>query len=677
MFRRKKADADLDEEIRAHLEIDRRQRLEAGASPAEANAAARRDFGNVLQVKEVTRQMWRWIGLEQFTQDARYAFRMLLRNPGFALVAALSLGLGIGATAAVFAVFDAVTLRPMALVPEPDRLVRLIPQIKDQRWILMNPIFEGLRDRQQSLAGIFAATDEPFMKVWFEGAAPSYLRGSVVSGAYFRTLGLKPAAGRFLDENDDQLPGASSSGECAAVIGHALWTTRFNSDRATLGRKLRVRETACVVVGIPPRGFAGHQAGYEADLWVPMRQVTPSRSLSNHFGAFYSGVMGRLKPGVPVEVAQAQLTALYQQLQAIEPPPPPNIPDKAIPPQDVNFRLVAGGHGFDAVQREFEQPLQILMILVGVVLLIASANVGGLVLAHGAARAGEFATRAAIGAGRSRLARQLLAEGAVLASLGGAVGIALAFLLARRLASAISLSYMPIALDVAPDLRLLAAACAATACATLLTSMLPAWRLGAVAPGTRSTCGVAAWFGSARPRSGSACAFSLSSRGCRAAGEHSGQALGCQSGIQSRTRRRPRGRARRRRRARVFESRSTAVFDPRRHPRQPVVARTVRRQRPEHARFRPGLSGKQAAHAHRLRLTGILRHHWDGHPAGARVHGGGPRRRAAGGRGQPGLCQIDRPAGNARCSRPREERSFHDRRSGERFQVQRPSRIER
>lgn len=208
-----------------------------------------------------------------------------------------------------------------------------------------------------------------------------------------------------------------------------------------------------------------------------MRQVTAPQDLANHYGAFFSGVMGRLKKGVSASRAEAELTTLYQQLQAAEPPPPPDIPDKPIAPGDVSIRLARGAHGLDALQREFESPLQIIQLLVTFVLLIAGANVAGLFIMHAASRGPEFLTRAALGAGRGRLVRQLVTESSLVVALGGVVGFALAWWGGPVLASFVSLPWMPIAVDVRPDLRLLALTFCATATAALLAGLVPAWQL--------------------------------------------------------------------------------------------------------------------------------------------------------------------------------------------------------
>src|SRR5947208_9132333 len=164
ILRRGHADRELDDEIGAHLAMETHLRIEAGEAPELARSAALKDFGNVTLVKEVTRDMWGWRLLNQLWQDLRYALRMLRKNPGFALTAVMSLGLGIGATTAVFSVLDAVVLRPMP-VAAPEHLVILSPLKRNERWVLFNPLFEGLRERQHALEGMFAVSDEPYLKV--------------------------------------------------------------------------------------------------------------------------------------------------------------------------------------------------------------------------------------------------------------------------------------------------------------------------------------------------------------------------------------------------------------------------------------------------------------------------------------------------------------------------------
>jgi predicted permease len=477
------ADAALDADIQAHLELLTHDYIQRGLSPRDAQAAARRAFGGVDQMKETYRDQRGLPAIETFLQDLKYAARMLRRDPAFATVAIVSLAIGIGASTAAFSVFNAVMLRPLP-VSDPDRLVLLQPQRRGEQFILFNPIYEELRARQTTLSGVFAASNTPYLKVTLEEEpAPAYLRASLVSGSYFAVLGLTPHMGRLLTERDDQVPAASPDDRCAAVISYRLWARRFGQSSAALGRTLRVKDRTCAIVGIAPPTFETHQTGFAPDVWLPLRPLTDQKLLASRGMAFFSGVMGRLAPGVEVAQAEAEVTTLYQQAQAPEP---------QTTPADFTIRLAPGAQGFDAIRRPFSAPLGIILAVVGVVLLIASVNVANLLLARGAARLPELATRAALGAGRWRLVRQLATEGLMLAALGGLLGVGLAWMTIPILASQISFNYIAL-IDARPDARVLGVALALTVIAALVAGVLPALRLSrttlqsGLASGSRTT----------------------------------------------------------------------------------------------------------------------------------------------------------------------------------------------
>jgi predicted permease len=489
---RGRADAALDDDIEAHLELLTRDYIERGLSSRDAEAAARRAFGGVDQMKEICRDQRGLPWIETFLQDLRYAARILRRDPAFAAVAIVSLAIGIGASTAAFSVFNAVMLRPLP-VPDPDRLVLLQPQRRGERFILFNPIYEELRARQTTLSGMFAANDTPYLKVTFDDeAAPAYLHASLVSGSYFAVLGVAPHMGRLLTGQDDQLPAASSDERCAAVISYRLWVRRFGQNPAAVGRTLRVADSTCAIVGIAPAAFETHQTGFAPDVWLPLRPLTDRKLLASRGMAFFSGVMGRLAPGVEIAQAQAELTTLYQQAQAAQPQPPAAARQPQTTPSDFTIRLAPGAQGFDAIRRPFRAPLVIILAVVGVVLLIASVNVANLLLARGAARLPELATRAALGAGRWRLVRQLATEGLMLGALGGLLGAGLAWMTIPILASQISFSYIAL-IDARPDVRVLGLALALTVTAALVAGVVPALRLSrttlqsGLASGNRTT----------------------------------------------------------------------------------------------------------------------------------------------------------------------------------------------
>jgi predicted permease len=476
MFRKARGEADLDADIQAHLELLTEDYVRRGMSRADAQAAARRDFGGVEQMKETYRDRRGLPFFDALSQDLRYAFRLLRRDPVFTAVAVLSLGLGIGASTTVFGVFNAVMLRPLAAA-EPGRLVLLQPVRRDGRAVLFNPIFEELRTRQTTLSGLFAVSDQPFLKVTFDdGAAPLYVRGSLVSGTYFPVLGVSAAAGRLLTARDDEPADVSGADGCAAVISNKLWTARFNRDPNVIQHTLQVRRSVCPIVGVAPPTFDGHQAGYSVDVWLPIRPMTDRKLLESPRMAFFSGVMGRLAPGVTVSQAEAELTMLFQQAIAATATSAGSNDQQAPRPADFRMRLAPGAQGLDAVRRQYSTALTIVLAVVGVVLLIAIVNVANLLLARGAARVPELATRAALGAGRGRLVRQLATEGCLLAGLGGLLGSTLAWVATPMLASLVTLDYTTIALDAAPDRRVVAVAIATTVATALLAGILPALR---------------------------------------------------------------------------------------------------------------------------------------------------------------------------------------------------------
>jgi len=463
-------DDELDRELRDHLELEAEEQQALGRSSQDARHAAMRAFGNTTQVKEQVREIWTMPSIDQFMQDVRYAVRGVRRAPGFAIVAVVSLTLGIGATTAVFSVLNAVAFQPLPVRNAKD-LVILKPELREKRFVLFNPLFEELRGQTRSLSGMFAVNDERFLKAAFGGDESTFLRGSLVSGNYFEVLGITASAGRLLNVTDDE----PSSASCAVVLSHSYWMRAHRGSTDVLGRKMIVREKMCSVVGVAPESFRGHDPVYSPEVWAPLRPLNDPKLLASRSMAFFSGVMGRLKPGVSIPEAEAELTTLYQRMQpANERSPHPGQPNTN--PADFRLRLAAGAQGLDNARQRLGQPLALALAVTAIVLLIASVNVANLLLARGVARRAELATRTALGAGRGRLLRLLTIEGAVLAVSGGVVGLLLAYLFTPALAKVISLPE-GMSLDIRPDARVLGLAGLSTMLAAILAGVLPALRL--------------------------------------------------------------------------------------------------------------------------------------------------------------------------------------------------------
>lgn len=415
--------------------------------------------------------------LDALLQDLRIALRVLRHSPTFAAIAICSLALGIGASTAAFSLFNAVMLRPLS-VPKADDLVLVQPLRRADRFVLFNPLFEALRDRQHTLTGLAAIADQPYLPVTFDDARlPSYVRGTLVSGDYFPVLGISPSLGRLLGPTDDELPGGS--GPCSAVISDNLWRRRYEQDADVVGRTLRVRESVCTIVGVAPASFPGHEGGYRPDVWLPLRPLTDRSALESRRMAFFSGILGRLAPGVTITQAETELTSLYQRAIAEQPAPVSTnqAPDR---PGDFAIHLAPGAQGLDNLREMFGMPLIIAMIVVGIVLLIAAVNIANLLLARGLSRMPELATRAALGASRARLLRQLATEGTLTVVLGGVLGAALASWAAPALRSWLFTRDPTLALDTHVDQRVIFMAIAATGLAALVSGILPASRLSRV-----------------------------------------------------------------------------------------------------------------------------------------------------------------------------------------------------
>ncbi len=407
-------DDDLAREIQAHLELEAEEQVASGLDAADARLAARRAFGSVAWTQEQVRAVGRWRPLDDLRQDARFAARTLVRNPGFACVAMLTLALGIGANTAVFSLVQTVLLRPLPFA-DPDRLVVLWEDFTGRggpREVQASPAnFLDWREQNRTFEGM-AAIDGLLQTFNLTGAGePERLSGARVTGNLFGVLGLQPVAGRTLVPDDDR-----AAAEPTAVISEGLWRRRFGADPALIGRTIRLNDILYTVVGVVPGHFQFPLRG--TDVWVPAAFGPEQRSQRT---AFVLNIVGRLKSGVTTEQAQADMDGVARRIAEQHP--------------GTNARL---GVLVVPLHAQYASPiratLNILLAVVGVVLLVACVNVAHLLLARSSERRRELALRGALGAGRGRVFRQLLTESLLLASVGAVLGAAFSTLAFQSLA---------------------------------------------------------------------------------------------------------------------------------------------------------------------------------------------------------------------------------------------------
>ncbi len=455
---------EIAEEMRFHREMLERD--------LGAPSGARR-FGNQTFLKEESREMWSLGSIEVWMQDVRYAVRFLRRSPVFALVAVLSLALGIGANTAVFTLIDAVLLKSLP-VHDPQSLVLLqpVPTGTDTFTVFAYPYFKAIESQNTVFSGMFASAELSTVTVDAGHGTETLPSGALlVTGGYFPVLGVQPALGRLLSASDDVTPG----GHPVVVLSYGYWQRAFGGDSSALGRTLDVNGAPLTVVGVTPSDFFGTQVGSSPDVYVPIMMdvaLQHGESQRAETGDWWIDVMARLKPGVTREQAAAQLAVLLRRGLRVD---RPSAPAQVIEAGSKAFIVVTdASRGLEALSRRFSKPLIVLGAMAALVLLIACTNLASLLVSRAAARRREIAVRLSLGAGRARLVRQLLTESALLSILGAAAGLLVAEVGDRALLGVIQTGRRALDLSLHPDGRVLAFTIAVSIVTTLLFGVVPA-----------------------------------------------------------------------------------------------------------------------------------------------------------------------------------------------------------
>jgi len=461
LIKRRQLDRDLAEELEFHLAMREQKLIAEGMPPRAARYAAHRGFGNVVSLKEKSRGLWSFPSLETLFQDVGFGIRMLVKDRGFTALAVISLGLGIGANAVIFSVVDPILLRSLPY-REPGRLVAIEttpPGHPEQTEGAMVPDYVAWKERSHCFEQLGASIFFPWDFGARENGMPAErIYGEAFTPSMFQTLGVCPILGRSFTEEE----GAVDTNARVMLISYRLWQRRFGADPSIVGKTVQAGDGTSTIIGVMPLSFRSFDDG--ADFWVPeafdhfQLQGTPP----------YVEVVGRLKPGVSVAQARAEIETIASQLA-----------------RDFPSRNKGRGIRIEPIRQWMfgwmQEPLMLLLAAVAFVLLIAIANVAGLLLARGASRQTEIAVRSALGASRLRIVRQFLTESVLLSLVGGALGVALAwdglgFILA------ISPSWYPMLSDISLDGRALVFTAVLSVVAGFAFGGIPALRMSKSGP---------------------------------------------------------------------------------------------------------------------------------------------------------------------------------------------------
>jgi len=486
-FRRRERDEDFAQEIEAYLAHEIDENIGRGMSPRDAALAAQRKFGNVTLAKEGVHRMNTVGFFETIGQDIRYALRLFRLEPGFFAVATLCLALGIGANTSIFHLIAAVRMRTLP-VSHPEELadVEIGPDqhccsgnFSSRHSNFTSALFDQFRMHQQAFSSVIAWADQRFNTT--TGGEAKYAEGLYVSGDFFSTLGVSPAAGRLFGGDDDR-PGCGAPG---VVLGHSYWESEYGGQASAVGRKILLAGKPFEIIGVARAGFYGVEVGRSFDVALPVCAeplIDGELAHAPRPTHWWLAVIGRLKPGWSLARADAHVRAISPGL--FESTLPPTFTPEARK-QYLAYKLGAfpAGSGISDLRQNYQDPLYILLGIAGLVLVIACANLANLMLARASARERELAVRMAIGASRPRLIRQMLAESLLLAAIGAGCGALLAEFLSRYLVRFLSTSDNPLYVDLGADWRIFGFTAALAILTCLLFGLMPALRATGTNPG--------------------------------------------------------------------------------------------------------------------------------------------------------------------------------------------------
>jgi predicted permease len=471
LFHKDLAEREMDDELRFHLEKQIEQNITRGMNAKEARYAALRQFGNIGAVKEECRDSWGVRFINELLQDLRYGLRQLRRNPGFTIVAILTLALGIGATSTIFSWIDSTLLNPIPGVTNTGNLVTVMRGTISEHPTppFSYPDFLDLQNQNRSFAGLLAYHDD-FMSIT-GNRKPERIFGALTTANYFELLGVRPVLGRGFLPREGTEPG----GAPVVVISYAFWQSHFASDPSAIGRTLQVNRHSFTIVGVVPPGFQGCKTGLRDDVWIPLtmdREVWGSNQFYER-GTFWLNVLGRLRPGVTRQQAAGETNIVMQQIASAT----PNI--ERGPNQitlDPLWRSPFGANVY------LYRSLPLLFGLAVVLLLLACTNVANLLLVRLGGRRREIALRLSMGAGRPRLVRQFLVESLLLALAGGATAMLLTTWTAGTFASFFPPTSLPLTLNGHASRGVMLATLVISVFTAAVFGLLPALRTSQLAP---------------------------------------------------------------------------------------------------------------------------------------------------------------------------------------------------